>query len=137
MEQKEFSSLIIKFLGKKYPEFIQTIKFQDDGSFDCDLKSESGIFSVWIATYNNEITIGIEDPKGKTEIHSHISCYELNDLENCLNELALIIENIKTDKLVLFETENGEYDWINSVEIYNLKEIKKLSWKIITTSHNN
>ncbi len=51
MEQREFSKLILKFLEGNYPQFAQTIKFQDDGSFDCDLKSESGIFSIWIATY--------------------------------------------------------------------------------------
>ncbi|MFN7044856.1 MAG: hypothetical protein ACK4M1_06640 [Flavobacterium sp.] len=70
MEQKLFSKLIIEFIERNYPEFIETIKYQDDGSFDCDLKSDSGVFSIWIATYNSEITIGIQDPTGQNNIHT-------------------------------------------------------------------
>lgn len=129
MEQKEFSKLIIKFLEENYPEFTKTIKFQDDESFDCDLKSESGIFSIWIATYNGEITIGIEDPKGETNIHTHISCYEFEDFKSCVAELMSFIENIKSDKLILYQDEYGEYDWIESIEFENLSGCKKFSWK--------
>jgi len=96
-QQREFSKLMLKFLEGNYPQFAQTIKFQDDGSFDCDLKIESGIFSIWIATYNTEITIGIEDQNGKTDIHSHIPCYGLDDLEAYVAELSSFIENIKTN----------------------------------------
>ena len=110
MEQKKFSKLIIEFLDENYPEFTHTIKFQNDGSFDCDLRSDSGLFSIWIATYDCEITIGIEDPAGKTDIHKHISCYELDDLETCVKELSTFIENIKADKLILYQNEGGEYD---------------------------
>ncbi len=129
MEQKEFSKLIIEFLEGNYPEFTQTIKFQDDGSFDCDLKSESGIFSVWIATYNSEITIGIEDPKGESNIHTHISCYEFDDLKLCITELTSYIENIKADKLILYQDKAGKYDWIESSKFENLNGSKKFSWK--------
>jgi hypothetical protein len=130
MEQREFSKLILKFLEGNYPQFTQTIKFHDDGSFDCDLKSESGIFSIWIATYNTEITIGIEDPNGKTDIHSHIPCYVLDDLEACVAELSSFIENIKADNLVLYQDEDGKYNWIESFEFENLDNCKKFSWKI-------
>lgn len=130
MEQKEFSKLILKFLEENYPEFTNTLKYLNDGSFDCDLKSESGIFSIWIATYGSEITIGIEDPNGKTDIHTHISCYELENLENCLFELSSIIEEIKADKLILYQTNDGSYNWIKTVEINNLYQLtKKFSWK--------
>lgn len=129
MEQKEFSKWTIRFLEENYPEFTQTIKFQDDGSFDCELKSESGVFSIWIATYGCEITIGIEDPTGKTDIHSHISCYELDELEICGKKLSTIIENIKGDKLVVYQDENGEYNWIESSKFKNLTGCEKLSWK--------
>ncbi len=129
MEQKEFSKLIIGFLEENYPEFTQTIKFQDDGSFDCDLKSESGIFSIWIATYGREITVGIEDPNGETNIHTHISCYELEDLESCVKQLSEYIEDIKEDKLILYKDEDGEYDWIESTEFEKLNDSEKFSWK--------
>ncbi|WP_454880354.1 hypothetical protein [Sphingobacterium detergens] len=128
MEQREFSKLTLKFLEGNYPQFAQTIKFQDDRSFDCDWKSESGIFSIWIATYNTKITIGIEDPNGKTD--SHIPCYGLDDLGACVAELSSFIENIKADNLVLYQGEDGKYDWIESSEFENLDNCKKFSWKI-------
>ncbi|MDF2477093.1 MAG: hypothetical protein K0S24_2576 [Sphingobacterium sp.] len=130
MEQREFSKLILKFLEGNYPQFAQTIKFQDDESFDCYLKSESGIFSIWIATYNTEITIGIEDPNGETDIHSHIPCYGLDDLGACVAELSSFIENIKADNLVLYQDEDGKYNLIGSFEFENLDNCKKFSWKI-------
>lgn len=130
MKQKLFSKLIFEFLNENYPEFIKTIKFQDEGSFDCDLKSESGIFSIWIATYNCEITIGIEDPNGKTDIHSHISCYELDDLETCCEELSSFIENMKADKLFLYQDKDGKYDLIEKNNFENLKGSKKYSWRM-------
>lgn len=129
MEQKLFSKLIFEFLNENYPEFIGTVKFQIDGSFDCDLKSKSGIFSIWIATYNSEITIGIEDPNGKTDTHSHISCYQLDDLETCCKELSSFIENIKADRLVLVQDKDGKYDWIESSKFKNLIGCEKFSWK--------
>jgi len=129
MEQKIFSKYISEFLETNFPEFTRTIKYQDDGAFDCDLKSESGIFSIWIATYNCEITIGIENPERKTNIHTHISCYELEDLKSCLLELASYIENIKADKLILYQDEAGKYDWIESSMFENINGSKKFSWK--------
>ncbi|WP_175991961.1 hypothetical protein [Sphingobacterium sp. CZ-UAM] len=47
--------------------------------------------------------IGIEDPNGKTDIHSHIPCYGLDDLGACGAELSSFIENIKADNLVLYQ----------------------------------
>ena len=129
MEQKLFSKLIIEFIERNYPEFIETIKYQDDGSFDCDLKSDSGIFSIWIATYNSEITIGIEDPTGQNNIHTHISCYEIEDLKSCTTELSKYIENIKADNLILYKDKDGKYDWIESSEFKNQDGSKKFSWK--------
>ena len=129
MEQKEFSKLIMEFLELNYSEFIPTIKYQDDESFECDLKSESRIFSIWISTHNTEITIGIEDPNGETNIHTHISCYEFEDFKSCVAEVTSFIENIKSDKLILYQDEYGEYDWIESIEFEKLSGCKKFTWK--------
>lgn len=129
MEQKEFSKLIFKFLEENYPEFTKTIKYQNDESFDCDLRSESGIFAIWIATYGSEITIGIEDPNGATNIHTHISCYEIEDFESCAEQISEYIENIKADKLILYKDKDGEYDWIDSMEFEKIDDCEKFSWK--------
>jgi hypothetical protein len=129
MNQKDFSKLIIEFLQLNFPEFTKTIKYQNDDSFDCYLKSESGIFSIWIATYNSEITIGIEDPKGETSIHSHISCDQVEDFSSCTEELRSYIENIKTDKLILYQDKEGKYDWIESSKFEDINGSKKFSWR--------
>ena len=128
MEQNLFSDLIKEFLEANFPEFIPTINYQNDGSFDCSLKSTSKIFSIWIATYNSEITIGIEDPTGNSDIHTHISCYELEDFQSCVSELSQYINNIKNDKLILYRNENGKYDWIEFSKFKNLNNSEKFSW---------
>jgi hypothetical protein len=128
MEQKLFSKSVEEFLQKAFPGFVKTIKYQDDDSFDCSLKSASRIFLIWIATYNSEITIGIEDPTGDTSIHTHISCYELEDLQSCLSDLTNFINDIKGDKLILYQKANGKYDWIESSKFDSLKDVKRFSW---------
>ncbi len=128
MEQKLFSKSVKEFLQNNFPEFVTTIKYQDDDSFDCSLKSDSKIFSIWIATYNSEITIGIEDPTGDSSIHTHISCYELEDLQSCFFDLTLFINNIKNDKLILYQKTNEKYDWIESSKFDSSENCEKFSW---------
>ena len=124
MKQEIFSKHVFEFLEKSFPEFIPTIKYNEDGSFDCDLRSPSGRFSMWIATYNEEITFGIEDPDGKTNIHTHISCYETDDLENCFKKLTELINEIKENKVIVYVTDSNVYDWITYKSLME-REIRK------------
>lgn len=124
MEQKSFSKLVKEFLEKSFPEFTSTLKYQEDESFDCFSKSPSGKFSMWIATYYGEITFGLEAPNGETDIHTHISCYEIEDLENCLATLTKLINEIKENKVILYLNSREVYDWIDYNDILK-KESKK------------
>ena len=128
MEQNLFSKLIKQFLEANFPEFVTKINYQNDGSFDCSLKSNSKKFSIWIATYNSEITIGIEILNGNSDIHTHISCNEFEDFESCVSELSLYINNIKNDKLILYRNENGKYDWIELSKFKNLNNSERFYW---------
>lgn len=133
MKQELFSKLIVEFLERDFPEFIPSIKYHDDDSFECELRSPSDKFSVWLTTYSREITIGMEDPDGLTDIHTHISCNEPEDLEECLATLGEMINDIKNDRVVLYLTDKGVYDWIKSEdlkekEIKKGKEIQKCFW---------
>jgi hypothetical protein len=133
MEQKRFSTLIFKFLEQTFPEFIPTIKYQDDGSFDCDLKSPSGKFSIWIATYNSEITFGLEAPNGNTDIHAHVTCYEDDDFNECITVLTKMINEVKDNKLILYFNDKEVYDWIEidrllKIEHKKGKKFKKYFW---------
>ncbi|WP_207420205.1 hypothetical protein [Desertivirga brevis] len=134
MNQTRLSELIELFLKNKYPEFLPTLKYQVDGSFDCELRSLSNEFSIWIATYNSEITIGLVDPDGSTDIHTHISCYHEEDVNDALYDLSTRINEIKHDKLILYYSERTGYDWtcdINSVYEKRKPEedIRAYSWK--------
>lgn len=118
MNQTRFSALSESFLNENYPEFIPTLKYQEDGSFNCELRSLSNEFSIWLATCNSKITIGLIDPDGNTEIHTHISCYDEEDVNDTLSDLATKINEIIQDKLILYYSERAGYDWtydINSV----------------------
>ena len=132
MEQTLFSSLISQFLQKNYPEFLP-VKYYEDGSFECELKSPNGNFGMWIATYNQEITYGLESPDGKTDIHSHISCYDLDDLPFCENLLKEWIESVKNDLTLIYLTDKEVWDWIDgkdlaSKEIKGMKTYRQYKW---------
>ena len=128
INQARFSELIKSFLKENYPEFTATINEGNDKSFDCDLRNPTNEFSIWIATYNSEITIGLEDPSGKTDIHTHISCYEEGDIDFALTKLANTIEEIKRGKLILYHSDIEGYQWTNRIS--SIIEKKKTLEKI-------
>lgn len=111
MNQSRLSEIIKNFLVEKYPEFCATVKYSNDGSFDCDVRSPTKEFSIWLGTFNSEITIGLEDPNGKTDIHTHISCDEEKDVPDALEELSKQINDIKTGKTILYYSEQDGFDW--------------------------
>jgi hypothetical protein len=113
MNQQTFSNHIIEFLEKSFPEFISSVKYHEDGSFDCESKNLSGSFAIWIATYNIEITLGIEAPNGETGIHTHVSCYENDDLDECFEKVSNLITEIKDHKVILYLNDKECFDWIN------------------------
>jgi hypothetical protein len=124
MKQEILSKYVFQFLEKAFPEFIPTIKYHEDRSFDCDLRNPFENFSIWIATYNEEITFGIESPDGKTDIHTHISCYENDDLENCIKKLAELINKIRSNEVIVYVNDFNDYDWIECKSLIE-KEIKE------------
>ncbi|GGZ94604.1 hypothetical protein [Algibacter mikhailovii] len=135
MNQKRFSELIKSFLVQKFPEFTKTINYKDDNSFDCDLRSPTNEFSIWIATYNSEITIGLEDPSGKTDIHTHISCYEEEDINNALTDLATEINNITKGKTLLYHSDRIGYQWTNDINLIlkrknTFENIRVYNWNV-------
>ncbi len=133
MEQKIFSKYVFDFLAKNFPEFLPSVKYNDDDSFECDLKSDSGKFLMWIATYNSEITFGLETPDGKTDVHTHISSYEIADFDDCFVTLTQLIDEVLQHKVVVYHTEHGTYDWIKyenlkEEEVKKKRTVEKLFW---------
>jgi hypothetical protein len=133
IDQPHFSEIIKSFLKGNHPEFAGNVNDQDDSSFDCDLRNPTNEFSIWIATYNSEITIGLQDPAGKTEIHTHIACNNEEDMEAALVELSNTINNIKEDKLMLYHSDLGGYQWTDDINQVIMRKqpyesIKVFSW---------
>lgn len=128
IEQTTFSQLIKDFLAKQFPDFLPSIKSFPDNSFECSLRSPSDSFSIYISTENSEITIGIIDPNGDSGIHTHVSCYDLEDMEDCLDSLSKIIKDIQEGHLILYKDEKGKYDWYNSWELSSLKGGQQIYW---------
>jgi hypothetical protein len=124
MNQKIFSDKVFHFLAEEFPEFTHSVTYQNDDSFDCELKNPSGQFAMWIATYDKEITFGLKSPTGETDIHTHVSCYEEEDIDDCLSTLTKLIEEIKSNKVILYKNESNTYDWID-IDRLTQKEIKK------------
>ncbi|WP_378187504.1 hypothetical protein ACE939_04065 [Aquimarina sp. W85] len=135
MNQKRFSELIKSFLVEKFPEFTKTINYKDDNSFGCDLRNPTNEFSIWIATYNSEITIGLEDPSGKTDIHTHISCYKEEDINNALTDLATEINNITKGKTFLYHSDGIGYQLTNDINLIlkrknTFENIRVYNWNV-------
>lgn len=128
MNQKIFSKLVYDYLNQNFPEFILNIKYYNDDSFEVTMRSPSNVFSMWVSTINCEITFGLEDPDNITDIHTHISCYELEDIDNCLSILSGYINDIKNEKTILYRKNNGQYDWIKCSRFLKNKNGERFYW---------
>jgi hypothetical protein len=128
MEQKLFSKLIFDFLQQSYPEFLP-VKYFEDGSFDCNVKSATGQFSMWIATYKSEITYGFENPDGKTDIHRHIHCYEIEDLPESLASLRNWIHSVNNNLTLIYFTDSQVWDWIDHDTLIKMEAERRTTYK--------
>ena len=91
-------------------------------------------FPFGLRPINSEITIGLVDPDGNTDIHTHISCYDEEDINHTQSDLAAKIEEIIQDKLILYHSERTGYDWTYDINLVQNKrnhseDIRAYSWK--------
>jgi hypothetical protein len=115
IEQTEFSQMVELFLREKFPEFLSTIKYHEDHSFDCSLKSPTGQFSMWIATHNSEITLGLEDPDKTSACHTHISCYEREDVAETFQQLEKLVNDVFTNRRVFYHSNLNGFSWSDDI----------------------
>ena len=132
MKQVEFSNIVKEYLIEKYPIFLKTLVNQPDGSFDCSLKNSTKEFSCWIATYNSEITIGLEDPDQISGCHTHMSFYGQEPSEQ-LNGLNEYLTNIFSNKLIFYQSSLSGFSWTDNpsntfIEKRKDENIKFFSW---------
>lgn len=129
MNQKFFSEKVLQFLETKFPEFIDSVKHHNDASFDCEKENPTEQFAMWIATYNVEITFGLKSPEGETDIHTHVSCYDEEDIDDCLFTLTKLINEIKTNKVILYKNESNKFDWIQLDTLTKKENKRKMTFE--------
>jgi hypothetical protein len=123
MNQITFSNIVRDYLAKEYPTFLKNITYHDDGSFDCTLQNSNGEFSVWIATENSEITLGLQAPDGTSNCHTHMRFYDEESYEQ-LETMKNYFEKIFSNKLLFMHSSLSGYTWTENVE-QELKKKKK------------
>jgi hypothetical protein len=124
MNQTTFSEIVREYLIKNYPGFVQTISYETDGSFVCSLKNPKGIFSVWIATYDIEITVGLEDCEtGNSDCHTHMSFYgdEPNEQTEAMSKC---LEDIFSDRLIFYQSSLSGFSWTDDIQETQSKKRK-------------
>jgi hypothetical protein len=116
MTQLEYSTLAKDYMIFHHPSFADAIQFKDDGSFDSSIKSGKGHLSIWIATYDSEITIGFEDANGKCDWHTHMSLFNAYEPEEEFAAMTKFLQAILSDeKQILFSAKYG-YTLTDEVE---------------------
>jgi hypothetical protein len=116
MTQTEFSALVKDYILTHHPDFAGTIQYKDDHSFDCSIKSGKGHLSIWIGTYDTEITIGFEDVNGKCDWHTHMGLFNAYEPEEEFAAMTKLLQAILSDEEpILFSSKNG-YTLTDDVE---------------------
>ena len=114
MDQATFSNHIYQYLLDNHPLFLENIKYHDNQSFDCTLTSPTGKFSVWIATYDKEITIGMDDPEQTSGTHTHLSFYG-EEVDEQTQALTKYLHDIFSSKLVFTHSSLSGYSWSDDI----------------------
>lgn len=127
MTQLEYSALAKDYISVYHPQFSKTISFKEDNSFDCSVQSNKKHLSLWIATYNSEITIGLDNSNGECDWHTHMSLFNADNFEDELRKMSGLIDSILSDQEpIIFSSKYGyslTYDIKESFENKDADEI--------------
>ncbi|MBF4464605.1 hypothetical protein [Flavobacterium sp. LC2016-12] len=133
MNQVLYSNIVLNYLKDNHSEFLENIDFKEDHSFDCSIKSISGSRSLWIATYNLELTLGFENHESKCDWHIHIGASAGNNLLEELNKLTEEIDGILNNQK-MFVLEEDMYLPIHGNDEEDIKHkgnVKFFNWSKI------
>ena len=129
-DQLAFSKAVQRYLLVSHPKLADGIKWMDDGTFDAHWRSSTGKFAMWVGTYNSEITFGLEDLEGNSDIHTHVSCYEEADLPETLATLGDYIQRVIQGEWILCWNSKTGYDWVDSNKLKKLESNPALTIRI-------
>jgi hypothetical protein len=64
--------------------------------------------SIWIATYNREITVGFDNSENTCDWHTHMSLFGANELNEELIAMSQLLDSILSDKEpIIFSSKTG------------------------------
>jgi hypothetical protein len=114
MNQEIFSEYVYQYLLENHPLFLGNLEYKSDKSFECSLMSPTGKFSVWIATFDCEITIGMDDPKHTSGAHTHMSFYG-EGVDEQTKAMTDYLHEIFNNKLVFIHSSLSGYTWTKDI----------------------
>ena len=108
MTQSEYSAFAKDYILSNHPSFAGTINYKEDDSFDCSIQSENQHLSLWIATYDMEITVGFEDINRKCDWHTHMSLFNAYEPDEEFAAMTKLLQSILSDQEpIVFSSKNG------------------------------
>lgn len=108
--QAEVSEMAKQYITEHHPLFLSNIKYQQDGSFDCSLKSDKDTISVWIATYDAEIAIGLEDRDNRTDWHIQMKSQGAGKPQQELETMTGLLNRILSDDVEIEHNSETGYE---------------------------
>jgi hypothetical protein len=60
-----------------------------------------------------------------------VSCNEEDDIQDCLSTLTELIEDIKSNKVILYKNESGTYDWADIHQLTQKESNKRMTFEKI------
>ena len=132
MNQETFSNIVYQYLIQQHPLLLENLDFKPDKSFECSLMSPTGEFSIWVATFDCEITIGMDDPEHTSGAHTHMNFYG-DEVDEQTEALTEYLQDIFKNKLVFIHSSLSGYTWTKDlVETISEKDdnetIKFFTW---------
>lgn len=114
MNQEQFSNYVYQYLLESHPLFLEKLEHKPDKSFECSLMSRTQMFSVWIATFDSELTIGMDDPEHKSGTHTHMRFHGTEPDEQA-KAMTEYLQDIFNDKLIFIHSSLSGYSWTSDL----------------------
>lgn len=131
--QEEYSTYTVESIKQRFPHISFLTEKREDDSIDVRFNSPKGLLSIWIGTFNTEITMGFEDSEEKSYWHTHMSLFGSYEPDEQIGSLASLLNNILSDKEPIFySSKEGFYLTSDAVAELNEQnsgeEIKHYKW---------
>jgi len=107
LNQKEYSEYILRGFRYYLPEFADYYRFDMDDLI-VEYPSSNNNLTLWISTYDNELTIGF-DQVGLCVWHTHMSQFGAYEPEDELNEAVKFIKGVFEGKQIIVTISMNEF----------------------------